>query len=246
MSRTKTNYTHLAFLVDQSGSMSSIKNDMIGGFETFIKDQKAEEGRATVSISTFNTIYQQQLVATDIQKVDTLMLRPMGGTALNDSIARMITETEDFVTKLKNSKKKAPRILFVIITDGEENASVEFGRYSNGTTKIKDLIERKTKENNWEFVYIGANVDSFTESKSRGMTNSMNFTSDSHGVNTMYSNISASVKSYRKGGDLDLDNQVVTTSVKAEDVKAPYSKGFNIRGRSFIVILASLFTFLFK
>jgi uncharacterized protein YegL len=195
----KANYTHIAILLDRSGSMKKIKNDVIGGYNSLISEQKKEPGELTISLVQFDSHYEpvyEKLNIQDVKELTEDIYIPRSMTALNDSMARLIAETSTFVKGLSD-ENKPERVLFVTATDGEENASKEYT-----TNALKQLIETQ-EGNNWEFIYIGANQDSFKESEVRGVKHSMNFTADSGGTKVMYASLSKKMSSYRSSGKLD-------------------------------------------
>lgn len=195
----KENYTHIAILLDRSGSMKKIKSDIIGGFNTLIEEQRKEEGELTISLVQFDSQYETIYEKVNINSVQPLsenVYIPRSTTALNDSFARLIAETSEMIKNLPDAEKPE-RTLFVCITDGEENASRRFS-----TSELKKLIETQ-EGNNWEFLYIGANQDSFAESEARGIKNAMNFSADTLGTQVMYKASSAKLSNYRKSGKLD-------------------------------------------
>ena len=163
-------HTDITFILDRSGSMADIKNDVIGGFNEFLREQKEVEGRATLSLILFdgkeNTDwYINQYNAIDIQVVEPLngeTFVPRGWTPLLDAVSRAIKETEDRLSGIPEDNKPH-KIIFVILTDGEENNSNE--------TKREQLFEQITgkRGQNWEFVFLGANQDAFAEAGSMGI-----------------------------------------------------------------------------
>jgi len=195
----KANYTHIAILLDRSGSMKKIKNDVIGGYNSLISEQKKEPGELTISLVQFDSHYEPVYEKVNVQEVKELtedIYIPRSMTALNDSMARLIAETSSMIKGL-SEEDKPERVLFVCMTDGEENASREYS-----TTALKQLIETQEGKN-WEFLYIGANQDSFKESESRGMKHSMNFAATAEGTGVMYKAASLKMSKYRSSGKLD-------------------------------------------
>lgn len=146
--------TDITVVLDRSGSMGMVKKDTIGGFNTFLAEQQAQKGRCIFSLMQFDTEYEDIYQGADIASVkplDETTFVPRGMTALNDAIGRTIQQAAQ-----RDDGKR--RILFVIVTDGGENSSVEF----KDTAKVKALIKQYDAKQNWDFVYIGANQDAFT------------------------------------------------------------------------------------
>ena len=124
----KTDYTHISFLLDRSYSMLRIQQAMIDGFNKFINKQKLEPGEATVSVSQFDHEYNILSEMINIQDVQTLTNEtyvPRGNTALNDSTAKLIHSTGEKLAALSEDERPS-KVLFVVISDGEENASIEY------------------------------------------------------------------------------------------------------------------------
>lgn len=152
---TDPNYTHMAFLLDASGSMAAIKTDVEGGFDAFITEQRQEPGRCTVTLADFSGPgdYVVRYAGRDLAEVEPLSLHPRGMTALLDSIGRLVTETGQFLAALPEEQR--PGLVIVgIMTDGHENTSKEWTHAG-----IKSLIETQEQTYNWVFHYLGANQD---------------------------------------------------------------------------------------
>lgn len=150
---TDATYTHIAFLLDRSGSMQTIKTDTQGGFDAYIASQRSQPGRCTVTLAQFDEHYEEVIVATDIGAVPPLDLQPRGTTALNDSIARLVLSTGDHLSALPEEQRPGT-VIFGIMTDGLENASKEWSRAA-----VKKLIEQQEQQYDWTFSYLGANQD---------------------------------------------------------------------------------------
>ena len=216
----KKGYTHVSILIDRSGSMSRLKKDVIGGFNQLIEDQQKEDGELTISLVQFDDNYGLQFeVTNDLSPVKEVVLLteanyiPRGGTPLNDALARMITETGDKLAAM-NENDRPEKVLFVTITDGEENASKE-----QTTASIKKMIEHQESVYNWKFLYIGANQDSFAEAGARGMTGGLNFVANTVGTTAMYSAISTTMTSARS-----VDVQAFNGTNFSEDLGTTYKK----------------------
>src|SRR5436190_7614129 len=185
----KKDYCHVSILLDRSGSMASIKNDVIGGFNTFIEDQKKVPGELSVSLLSFATQGDTTLVydtvkLPEINALTSDSYRPAGQTALNDSFVQIVQMTGKKLNELPEDQRPE-RVLVVCITDGEENDSRE-----HSTEALKDIIKHQTEKYKWQFIYIGANQDSFAEASKRGITRSANFAADSIGTRVAYASLS--------------------------------------------------------
>lgn len=165
------NHTHIAFLLDRSGSMQTIKPDVEGGFNAFIDTQKEAKGTCHVTLAQFDTRYETVYSATPLNEVPALDLQPRGCTALYDSMGKIITETSAYLNSLPKKKRPAS-IICAIMTDGMENSSREWTSAS-----IKKLVEEKTKEG-WQFLYMGADQDAIEEAGKMGIIadNAMTYT----------------------------------------------------------------------
>lgn len=177
-------------ILDRSGSMSSIVDDAIGGFNTFLKAQQDAPGEATLSLVLFDDQYEQPVVNANIQDVLPLTHEtfvPRGMTALHDAIGRTLTGLF-----ARNPK----RAIITILTDGLENASREYM-----APRIKELL-KQAEDKGWSVVYLAANQDAFAVGGALGVkaTNTANFTFDSVGVTRAYASANASTLDYRAGG----------------------------------------------
>ena len=187
--------THIVFVLDESGSMSSIANDAVGGFNQFVAEQKTVPGKAKMSLIKFNSQVNRVFTDVKMKNVEPLALHesyyPSGMTALNDAIGMAI-----------NDKKGKKNVMIVVMTDGEENSSREFNN-----EMIKKEIKKHTKKG-WEFMYLGANVDAFSEGSSRGFAANMSqdFTADAMGVRSAYAGASLSATAYRARVDSQTDS----------------------------------------
>lgn len=191
---TDKNYTHLVLCVDRSGSMNKIREDAQGGINSLIEDQKKLPGKCTFALYQFDNYYDNPISPRDIKEVTDYKLEPRGGTALLDSAHRAIIDTGDYLRKMPEDKRPS-RVMFVIITDGEENASREITR-----DKLKELITQQTDKYNWEFVYVGANVDAFAEAGSFGIASAVSYHSTAKSANTVYTRMSDGLSQARLAG----------------------------------------------
>ncbi len=149
----------LVILVDRSGSMSTIKTDMDGAINTYIQDQQKNFPKTKLTLAQFDTDYEIIHSGIDIKKAGKFDLNPRGCTALLDAIGRTINETSKRIEKSKTD----PQLLFVIVTDGQENSSSEFTKQ-----QINTLISQ-FKAKAWDFVFLGANQDAIQEGGNLGI-----------------------------------------------------------------------------
>ncbi len=152
----RENLTELVFILDRSGSMSGLESDTIGGFNSMLKKQKKEEGEAVVSTVLFDdvseVIHDRKPIA-DVKKLTEKRYYVRGCTALLDAVGSAIDHIGN-VQKYAREEDRPSKTLFVITTDGLENASK---RYT--FKKVKKMIERQKEKYNWEFLFLGANID---------------------------------------------------------------------------------------
>lgn len=177
-------------IIDRSGSMAEIQSDAIGGFNAFLEKQKQLPGEATLTLTLFDHEYLTPVAAAPLQTVEPLTDQtfvPRGTTALYDAIGRTLTDL------LARSPQRA---IVVILTDGIENASREFGR-----DQVKDLITR-AQDKGYQVLYLAANQDAFRAGAQIGVVRSatMNFDYTGAGVRAAMNTATASAVNYRAGG----------------------------------------------
>lgn len=190
---TNQNLTDIIVLIDRSGSMSTIKNDMEGGFNALIEEQKKLPGACNVTLAQFDTEYEQVYSCKPVAEVPLLELNPHGSTALYDSLAKLITDSGNRYAAMKEEDRPG-KVICVVITDGEENASHEYTR-----EKILDMITHQREVYSWEFVYLGANQDAYAVGTSMGFNHSYDYAANSIGTTSMTNNVSKGLRSYRSG-----------------------------------------------
>ncbi|BBY73573.1 hypothetical protein MPRF_04720 [Mycolicibacterium parafortuitum] len=157
------NLTLIAFLLDRSGSMQSIKSDVVGGFDAFLAEQRAGDGDCRVTLAQFDNEYEVVYRAVPVSDVPPLVLNPRNTTALLDSMGKLITDTAAEIAALADDDKPGS-VIIAIMTDGLENASHEWSRPA-----IKSLVEQQTNEFGWEFLYMGADQDAVEVGKNLGV-----------------------------------------------------------------------------
>ncbi len=193
----KKNMTELVFILDRSGSMSGLESDTIGGFNSMLKKQRKEVGQVVVTTVLFDDRYELLHDRMDLHKLSEMTDKDYfvrGSTALLDAMGRTIKKVSQ-TQKEAPMNQKADKVLFVIITDGLENASREFS-----PEKVKHLISKK-KSKGWEFLFLGANIDAVKTASSYGISadRAANYHSDQAGTALNFEVVSAAVSSYRKG-----------------------------------------------
>jgi len=189
--KKKVKEMDVIFLLDRSGSMSNCVNDTIGGYNSYLNDQRNNGYNTKITTILFDDKYEILHDRKDIKEVKDLTNKEYfvrGCTALMDAIGKTIN--------IMNNKV-SDKVLFIITTDGLENASKEYRK-----SDIKKLIE---KHNNWEFLFIGANINSYEEGSSIGISqdNIANYTQDKKGIDKLYRSISKASKCLMEADSLD-------------------------------------------
>ncbi len=185
---TSSNYTHLALVVDRSGSMSDIADDAQGGINTLIKEQFAEDGKLTVTLSDFDDEFNDVVRLSG--KPFEYKLSPRGSTALLDAVGKEIARTGAELDALPEALRPE-KVLFVVVTDGQENSSKEFS-----LDAVKASIKHRRDKDNWAFQFIGADENAW-QGREMGM-NSSTFNRSDKGQRGAYKSMNDSLKSYRK------------------------------------------------
>ena len=183
-------------IIDRSGSMAAIAKDAIGGFNTFLEEQKKVPGEATLTLVQFDTEYEVLHENTPLQDVPGLnenTFLPRGMTALLDAVGKTI---DNIGKRLANmpEKNRPQKVIVAILTDGQENSSREYK-----LEKIKEMITHQTEKYQWEFIFLGANQDAFEEAAKIGISlqNAVNYAATPIGVRNAYSDLSNRVSRSR-------------------------------------------------
>jgi len=158
----KEGLTEIISLVDRSGSMQSILDDAIGGFNTFLRSQQDQPGEAKLSLILFDHEYQIVHQAVDIQQVEPLnqdTYVPRGSTALLDAVGKTIDAVGERLAATAESEKPS-QVIVSILTDGYENASQTYSK-----PKVAEMIKHQTEKYNWAFEFQAANMDAFAAAK---------------------------------------------------------------------------------
>lgn len=181
----KKGLTELVFVLDRSGSMRGLESDTIGGFNSMIEKLRREPGEALVTTVLFDDRYE---VIHDRFRID--RLRPLtekdyfarGCTALLDAVGKTIDKMIR-IQKYLPEEERAEKVIFVITTDGLENASREYSY-----KRLQEMIEYQKEKYNWEFIFLGANMDAVTEAAKFGISadRAVTFENDSQGIELNY------------------------------------------------------------
>ena len=206
--------THIICILDRSGSMAGIMSDSIGGFNTFLKQQKALPDEATITVALFDDKYELLYDSVDIKKAEELTNKvwyPRGTTALYDAIGKTINTDR---AKLRSLGKEAPaKVLVCVVTDGLENASQEY-KGDPGRERIKSLI-KECENDDWNFIYLAANQNAFAVGSSFGISyaNTHTYNATSAGVAGMSMTLNNATTSYRSMSSTSHDFKTASKSL---------------------------------
>lgn len=201
------NLTEIVYILDMSGSMHGLEQDTIGGYNAFIREQKELEGEAYMTTVLFDDRYillHDHVNLRDVPEITSLEYRPMGMTAMMDAIGKTINSVGRRLASTPE-EERPHKVIFMIMTDGYENASKEFTRGG-----IKNMIEHQQSIYSWEFIFVGAGIDAYAEAASIGIAdlNTMSVTADAFGGGgggSAYCAMTCAATSIRTKGILDAD-----------------------------------------
>ena len=192
----KKNLTEIVFILDRSGSMAGLEDDTIGGFNAMIEKQKAEAGDAYVSTVLFDNYMDVIHDRVDIQEIQPMTRKDYyvrGCTALLDAVGKAIHHIGN-VHKYAREEDRPEKTIFVITTDGMENASREYSY-----ERLKAKIERQKARYGWEFIFLGANIDAAREAARFGIAAecAANYHADRQGTAVIYEAVNEAVRNVR-------------------------------------------------
>jgi len=183
--------THIEFVLDKSGSMYSRIEDVIGGFNSFVRDQRSVPGELVFSLTVFDDKVKTIGENLEVPFLDRTNYVPGGNTALLDAVGTRIKALRD---KSGCSQCSPEKVVFVIITDGEENASKTYKK-----SEIKEMVEHQRNKHDWQFVYLGADVDAFRDGTSLGFADHGTFSFNSSDYQKAYGVTGQAIAAYRSG-----------------------------------------------
>ncbi|MBQ2093596.1 vWA domain-containing protein [Ruminococcus sp. JL13D9] len=195
--KLNNNITEIVFILDRSGSMSGLEKDTIGGFNAMIEKQKKQDGKAYVSTVLFDhesVVLHDRLPLEQIKPMTEDDYTVRGCTALLDAIGGAVKHIGN-IHRYARPEDVPEHTMFVITTDGLENASRKYN-----SRDIKRLIESK-KEEGWEFLFIGANIDAIETANDYGISadRAVNYNADSQGTGVVFEAVSETVAKFRGG-----------------------------------------------
>lgn len=215
--------TEVVFILDRSGSMSGLEADTIGGFNSMIAKQKKEEGEAYISTVLFDDTCEVLYDRVPVNKVEPMndnQYYVRGCTALLDAIGGAIHHIGN-VHKYAREEDRPEKTLFIITTDGMENASRQYSY-----EKVKEMVERQKEKYGWEFLFLGANIDAIDVAGKFGIDSNraLNYVSDHKGTQLNYEVLSKTVSGFRASKSLvkeEIDEMFAACSAP---IKADYKK----------------------
>ena len=219
----KKDLTELVMILDRSGSMSGLEDDTIGGFNSMIEKQKKEEGEAYVSVILFDDYSEVLLDRVDIKKVEPMNDKQYyvrGCTALLDAVGGAIHHIAN-VHKYAREEDVPEKTIFIITTDGMENASRQY-TYD----KVRRMIEKQKEQYHWEFMFLGANIDAVKEASRFGIgrTHAVRYEHDAEGTQLNYAVVSEAVGYARRAPSAKAMNEILEDSAILEPIREDYKK----------------------
>jgi hypothetical protein len=194
----RQDYTHIPVILDRTGSMESIRDDTIGGFNTFLKKQKTEPGTATLTLVQFDSqdpyeIIQRFKPIKEVPELTRETYVPRAATPLLDALGRGINDLESCLVELKDEDFPS-KIVVVVVTDGQENSSKEFRK-----EQIEKMVKEKTANNDWQFVFLSADLAAIGDAMSVGIDADtvLLFQKDSKGNAAAWNSMSAQTSNFR-------------------------------------------------
>ena len=200
----KKNLTQIVFILDRSGSMAGLEDDTIGGFNAMIEKQKREPGEALINTVLFDNVSEVVHDRVDIHKIQPMTRNEYyvrGRTALLGAVGGSIHHIGN-IHKYAREEDRPERTLFVITTDGMENASRKYSY-----DRLKAMIERQKEQYGWEFLFLGANIDAAREAARFGINadHTANYHADSKGTAVIYEAVSEAVCNVRANRPMTAD-----------------------------------------
>jgi len=179
--------------------MASIVKDMNGGLKSFLDEQAKFPGTLTVDITTFDTVVEKPNSFAAVSDVKFPVIVPRGGTALYDALGSTVVSLGESLAKLPEERRPA-KVIVLVITDGQENSSQEY-RGKEGADRVKALVETQRNDFQWEFIFLGANIDSFDVAGGLGFAKgaTINYGANAGDVSNVLRSTSSYVNATRSG-----------------------------------------------
>ena len=198
------NLTEIVFILDRSGSMAGLEDDTIGGFNAMLEKQKKEPGEALLSAVLFDHCSEVVYDRVDLQKIEPMTDKQYfvrGSTALLDAIGGAVHHIEN-VHKYAREEDRPGKTIFIITTDGMENASREYSY-----RQVSSMVKHAQEAYGWEFLFLGANMDAIRAAETFGIRadRAVRYECDGAGTRVNYSVVSQAIGSMRSGRGIDAD-----------------------------------------
>lgn len=194
----KPDYTHITVILDRTGSMESIRDDTIGGFNAFLQTQQAETGEATLTLVQFDTQDPYEVLhhfkpVAEIPELTRETYVPRASTPLLDAFGRGINDLEASLGKLPEAERPA-RVVFAVVTDGQENSSREFRK-----EQIEKMVKEKTEKHDWQFVFLSADLAAMRDAMGVGVHSDrmLHYQKTGQGTREAWSTLSKDLSEYR-------------------------------------------------
>lgn len=202
--------TLVCFVVDNSGSMANIKDDLEQSIKTLIREQREISGKCLISHFPFAANVKKDFAMIDIEDIPNIKIRPLGSTALFDAACAAIDDTGKQLAET-SEQDRPNKVIFVILTDGYENASKHFSR-----NDLKNRIEHQRSKYSWDFIFLGSNQCAITEAASLGIPREKSITFNSHSTKSC-GTVLNSYLSATRSGDLyafnEADRNLMNTKI---------------------------------
>lgn len=202
----KETRTHISVILDRTGSMESIRDDIIGGFNAFLDGQKQQPGGATLTLVQFDTQDPYEIIhdfrpIADVPDLTRETYVPRAMTPLLDAVGRGINDLETRLAKLP-ARKRPGKVVVVIVTDGQENSSREFKK-----NRIEKMIREHEEKDNWQFVFLSADLGAFQDAGDYGFNSikTMLFNKSARGTARAWSSVSERVLEFRRGETAEVE-----------------------------------------
>lgn len=198
----KEELTELVFILDKSGSMAGLESDTIGGYNAMLAKQAAIEGRCLITTVLFDHRYQLLHDRIDIRAVRPLTEKDYqagGSTALLDAMGRTLDKIIS-IQKHTAPDYRAQKVIFVIITDGQENSSRDYS-----PDQIKQMVEFQKEQYGWEFIFLGANIDAIVTASAFGIGSdrALDYLADQQGTELNFQVLTETIGKFRQTGRVD-------------------------------------------
>ena len=223
-------YTEIVYILDRSGSMGGLESDTIGGFNSMMEKQKKTGEKAVVSTVLFDDeceVIHDRVPIEKIEKMTDKQYYVRGCTALLDAVGGAIHHIGN-VHKYAREEDRPEKTIFVITTDGMENASSRYSR-----EKIEKMVKKQQKKYGWEFIFIGANIDAYAEAQKYGIRKdrAVNYVCDSVGTANVYAGVSKAVCSVMMAEKACDVEGSLTGSGWNDEIEKDYNRRANRKAR---------------